>query len=122
MSETERLKELAWRKSRRGLRWNLLRDVVAICSLRWMSTSEVQDVMMVIHGITRQKTLTLLHELERPKYVAQEKDDKDKTYKWGSTPKGARAWFPMHSPASIPAGIVEVVSISKRANESEDPN
>ncbi|GAH95393.1 unnamed protein product, partial [marine sediment metagenome] len=88
MSETERLRELAWRKSRRGLRWNLLRDIVAICSLKWMTISEAQDVMMVIHGITRRKTLSLMHELERPGYVIQEKDGKDLLYKWGSTPKG----------------------------------
>ncbi|MBA7550289.1 hypothetical protein ES705_42799 [subsurface metagenome] len=117
MSETERLRELAWRKSRRGLRWNLLRDVVAICSLKWMNTSEIQDVMMVIHGITRPKTLSLLHELERPEYVIQEKDDKDMSYKWGATPKGVRAWFPMGQQASIPAGLVQVVETTKRVND-----
>lgn len=111
MSESERLKELAWRKTRRGLRWNLLRDLLAVCSLKWLTTSQVQDVMMTLHGITRSKTLSLLIELERPAYVHQERDEKDKEYKWGATPKGVSSWLPMGTPAAIPAGIVQAVSI-----------
>lgn len=119
MSETERLKEIAWRKQRRGLRWNILRDIVAVCSLKWMDTSEVQDVMLHIHGITHTKTVSLLAELERPGFVIQERDERDKIYKWGTTPKGVKSWLPMGKMSGIPAGIVQAVEISRRVKESE---
>lgn len=109
MSEDERLREIAWKRNRRGYRWNLLRCVVAICSLKWMTTAEVQDVMMSLHGTTHGKTLQLLGELERPKFVAQERDETDQIYKWGATPRGARSWLPTGTPICIPVRIVQAV-------------
>jgi len=94
-TETERLRLAAWNKSarNRGLRWRILRDLVAVCSLRWMTTSAVQDVMMHLHGLTHQKCLTMLGELERPGSIKQERDEKDQIFKWGSTPRGVTYWI-----------------------------
>lgn len=117
MSETERLRLMAWGKSARGhtFRWRILRDLVALLSLRWMTTSEIQDAMSLIQGITHQKTLTMLTELQRTLSVTQLKDEKDGFYKWGATPRGVNSWI--GTTAAIPAGIVEVVSIMDSAKK-----
>lgn len=116
MSERERV--IAWKRSGRSLRWRLLRIVVAICSLRWMTLVQVQDIMVGLQGLTHAKTLQLLSELERAGYMKQERGD-DGFWMWGSTPKGVTSWLPKGDPAAIPAHIVEEVLTLTPANESE---
>jgi len=105
----ETLRVRAWKKTGRSLRWNLLREIVAVVSLRWLTLSQVQDIMVGLQGLTHGKTLTLLSELERAEYVHQQRREDSNQWMWGSTPKGAKWWLPKGTPASIPAGIVEAV-------------
>lgn len=95
-----------------------MREVVAVCSLRWMTLAQVQDIMVGLQGLTHQKTLQLLSELERAGYVKQQRGD-DGFWMWGSTPKGAKSWLPKGTPAAIPAHIVEEVQTLTPANGSE---
>lgn len=119
MSEIERLRVIAWKKTGRSLRWNLLRDVVAVISLRWLTLSQVQDAMVGLQGMTHGKTLQLLSELERAGYVHQQRREDSKQWMWGATPKGAKSWLPKGTPAAIPAHIVEAVQDISNADGSE---
>lgn len=115
MSEIERLRVKAWKKTGRSLRWNLLREVLAVISLRWLTLSQVQDIMVGLQGLTHGKTLTLLSELERAGYAQQARDDEDKIWKYASTPRGAKWWLPKGDPGAIPAEIVEAVMTTDSA-------
>ena len=50
----ERQRLVAWEKTARGkgLRWRILRDVVACLRLHWMTFEELAHVMMRLRGLT----------------------------------------------------------------------
>lgn len=115
--EETRLVELQWRREGRGrgLRWQLLRDLVAACSLRWMTTQEVQDVMMRLRGLSWGKTRELLESLERTGDVHQEQHESRGVWMWGATQTGVSFW--LGSTKNIPAGIAQVALTTRSVKE-----
>ena len=75
--------------------------------------------MIRIWGLTRKKTRELLEELVEMGDVQVEKDDRTKDMKYYLDPKSVPFWLGPQGLKAIPAGIVQVVSISKRAGPSE---
>lgn len=118
--EIERLRLIAWNKSAKGhgLRWKMLRDLMAIVSLAWMDTFLAQVTMRRLWGLKNRTTRDMLEELEAENSVKQELDDKMKVFKWGATQTGVDYWL-KHKTA-IPAGIVEVVSTTSSVLASEE--
>ena len=102
----------------RGLRWGILRDMVAVLSLAWMTTSEVQAVMTRLRGLTYRKTIELLDELQKEGSIVQEKDKKEKRYKWGANKRGVLFWI--KTVRAIPVWIAEAVSITRVVKALEE--
>lgn len=117
--EVEAMRDRAWRAKARGhpMRWRILRDMVAVLSLGWMTTSQVQIAMRRIYALKNRTTRDILEELEQEKSVVQEKDDQSDIFKWGSTDSGVSFWI--GKKVNIPAGIVEVAYLSMNVNELE---
>jgi len=117
--EIQAQKERAWRNRAKGhpMRWRILRDMVAILSLGWMTTSQVQIAMRRVYALKNKTTREILEELEQGKAISQERDDKSQIYKWGSSRKGVAFWI--GKTENIPAGIVEVAYLTLSVNESE---
>ncbi len=59
----------------------------------------------------------ILEELEQGRSVHQERDDKTQVYKWGATREGVAFWI--KTTDRIPAGIVQVASISASVSDLE---
>jgi len=110
---------LAWSRSAKGhgLRWRMLRDVVAVTSLAWMTTMQVQICLRRLHGLKNKTTRDILEELEQERTVKQEKDDKMGLYKWGATDSGVAYWI--GSRENIPVGLAVVASTTAFVLESE---
>jgi len=117
--EIQAQKERAWRNKARGhpRRWRILRDMVAVLSLGWMTTSQVQIAMRRIYALKNKTTRDILEELEQGKAISQEQDDKSKVYKWGSSREGVAFWI--GKTENIPAGIVEVAYLSMSVSDFE---
>lgn len=98
------------------MRWRILRDMVAVLSLGWMSTSQVQIAMRRIYALKNNTTRDILEELQQEKSIVQEKDDSG-MFKWGSTSSGVSFWI--GKMVNIPAGIVEVAYLSMNVDELE---
>ncbi|MBA7550173.1 hypothetical protein ES705_42681 [subsurface metagenome] len=108
--ETQSLIEKAWRGRARGrpMRWRILRDMVAVLSLEWMNTSQVQMAMRRLWALKNNTTRDILEELESEGAIIQERDDKTQIFKWGATREGVKFWI--LGTENIPAGVVQVVS------------
>jgi len=107
-----------WRNAKgKGLRWRILRDLLATCSVEWLSTSEIFDTMTRIRGVTHGKTRELMTALEGMGDLSQERDEKDQVFKWHATRQGVSYW--LGKPGDIPAGIVEAVRITKAVSKRE---
>ena len=98
------------------MRWRILRDMVAVLSLGWMSTSQVQIAMRRIYALKNNTTRDILEELQQENAIVQEKDDSG-MFKWGSTASGVSFWI--GKTVNIPAGIVEVAYLSMNVNVLE---
>ncbi len=97
------------------MRWRILRDTVAVLSLSWMSTFQVQIAMRRLYALKNKTTRDILEELESEKALVQEKDDKSQLFKWGATAEGVKFWIVKRE--NIPASIVEVAVTSSSVNE-----
>lgn len=108
--ETQSLVERAWRRRAKGrpMRWRILRDVVAVLSLKWMTTSEVQMAMRRLWALKNNTTRDILEELQSEGAIIQEREEKTKIFKWGASREGVAFWI--LGTANIPAGIVQVAS------------
>ena len=117
--EIEAQKERAYKNRARGhpMRWRILRDMVAILSLGWMTTSQVQIAMRRVYALKNKTTRDILEELEQGKAISQEQDEKSKVYKWGSSREGVAFWI--GKVENIPAGLVEVAYLTMSVNELE---
>lgn len=115
--ERERL--IAWKKTARGrgLRWQILREVVACCRLHWMTFEELSSVMMRLRGLTRNKLREMLQELQETGDLDHVLDKRIGKWVFGATVQGAGFWI--NRTAGIPVGIVEAVSIMRRARALE---
>jgi len=113
--ETQSLVERAWRGRAKGrpMRWRILRDMVAVLSLEWMTTSQVQMAMRRLWALKNNTTRDILEELESEGAIVQERDDKSQIFKWGSSREGVAFWI--LGTDRIPAGIVQVASTTSFA-------
>jgi len=116
--ETQSLIERAWKRRAKGrpMRWRILRDMVAVLSLEWMTTSQVQIAMRRLWALKNNTTRDILEELESELALAQEKDEKG-IFKWAATMSGVKFWIVKSE--NIPVGIVQVALSSARVGASE---
>jgi predicted transcriptional regulator len=82
--------------------------MVAVLSLEWMNTSQVQMAMRRLWALKNNTTRDILEELESEGAIIQERDDKTQIFKWGATREGVKFWI--LGTENIPAGVVQVVS------------
>lgn len=108
--ETQSLIERAWKRRAKGrpMRWRILRDLVAVVSLKWMTTSEVQMAMRRLWALKNNTTRDILEELQSEGAILQERDDKTQIFKWGASREGVNFWI--QGTDHIPAGLVQVAS------------
>ena len=118
-TETEQMKLRAWKNRAKGhpTRWRMLRDAVAVLSLKWMTTSQFQIAMRRIWALKNTTSRDILEELEGGRSVIQERDEKSQLFKWGATREGVKFWIV--SPDRIPAGVVEVAELSASVSDLE---
>ncbi|MBA7704482.1 hypothetical protein ES703_113294 [subsurface metagenome] len=82
-----------------------------------MTFEEIAQVMSRLRGLTRNKTREMLAELHEQSDLDHVLDKRIQKWVYGATVKGAGFWI--NSNVGIPVGIVEVVSISRRARALE---
>lgn len=125
---TEREREHIWtqRGKGNGLRWLMLRDLIAGLALQSMITTEAEDYMTLLRGISWGKTRVFLTELERMKAIEQIQENG--TWRWRATNRGVLI-FCGGSRKAIPARIaraawttvnVHVSAIGSKTPDSEE--
>lgn len=119
--EEESLRVKGWkaRAKGKGVRWRMLRDTVSVVSSEWLTSYQVETCMIRIWGLTRKKTKELLEELTEMGDVQVEKDQRTKDMKYYLHRDSVAFWLGPQGLKAIPAGIVQVVQISKRVGPSE---
>ncbi|MEE9403114.1 MAG: hypothetical protein V3V47_07955 [Desulfobacteria bacterium] len=109
---TEQDREIAWTKAAkgRGNRWQILRDVVALLSVKSMNMMMIQDCMLKLRGTTRGKVREFLEDLERAKAIHQVtgKVRGGIVHGWSATSQGVSYW--VGSRTDIPVRIAQVAS------------
>jgi len=121
-SEIEHLRLISWqnRAKGRGVRWRMIRDVLAVVSSSWMTLFEVQDCLVRLWGLTRNKTREILEEMVSIGDVLVEKDEKfPHQLKYYLKPERVNFWLGPQGIPGIPAGIVQVVELTKSASALE---
>ena len=115
------MKVRAWknRAKGKGVRWRMLRDTVSVVSSNWLTSYQVETCMIRIWGLTRKKTKELIEELVDMGDLIVEKDDKTHDMKYYLNRERARFWFGDKMIQAIPAGIVQVVELTKSASALE---
>jgi len=119
--EIEVQRERAWkaRAKGKGIRWRMIRDTMSVVSASWMSLSEVQDSMVRIWGLTKNKTRELLEEMVGLGDCLLEKDEKTGEMKYHLSKERVSFWLGPRGIEAIPAGIVEAVVITRDAHKLE---
>lgn len=119
LPETDHARVIAWRRNAKGrpTRWRILRDLVALVSLHWMTTEQVQVGMRRLWALKNKTTRDMIEELESEGTLHQSKDEKTNRFMWHATQSGVAFWIT--SPNHIPAGLVEVASTIKHASQLE---
>lgn len=113
---------IAWGRAAkgRGNRWRMLRDIVALTAVKPMNIMMLQDCMLKMKGLTRNKVRELVEDLERAQAVKQTSGDISGVglvHGWVATDSGVAYWLKTRK--AIPAGIVEVASRMRYAVRSE---
>lgn len=118
----EEKKEKVWRNRGKGNgnRWLMLRDLLAILSLRPMSTMLAQDTMFLHKGLKRQTVRNMLEQLERTRSIRQVEDATGPIHQWVwvATEGGVHFWI--GSRKAIPASIARVAWTMKPVNKYEE--
>lgn len=104
--ETERLVAWRLRAKGKGLRWQILRDIIVTLSISALRTEDIQNVMNVHKGLTHLKVNQMLDELKQSNCVVQD-FDKDRGYFWAVTQTGIS--FYVGSRQDIPNSVREVL-------------
>lgn len=114
-NESER--EVSWRvRARgRGLRWQMLRELVAATSKLPLTTRDCQTWMQTLRGLSNNTTRIMLGELRNSSMVIHVKTEKD--YFWSATERGVSEFLGQRS--SIPARIVEAMMMLLDVNKPE---
>lgn len=114
---------ISWDKSAkgRGNRWRMMRDVVAILSIRPLNLTQLQDALMRLRGITRQKTIQMLEELERAGDVKPVSGlvGGEVIAGYSSTDRGVHFWLE-GTRKGIPVGVVRVLPTLTFVPKSEE--
>ena len=115
------MKVRAWknRAKGKGVRWRMLRDTVSVVSASWMTSYMVETCMIRIWGLTRKKTKELIEELVDMGDLLVEKDDKTYDMKYHLNRERAKFWLGEKTLQAIPAGIVQVVELTKSVSALE---
>jgi len=123
-SIVEQNRELSWKRKGkgRGNRWLMLRDLLAILSLRPMSNNIVQDTMFLMRGLKRATIREMMDQLERTKSIEQLEDASGsiKLWVWVATEPGVHYWI--GSRKDIPASIVQAAHTMQAVPRSEGVN
>lgn len=119
-------KNLAWKRAGKGngLRWLILRDIVAGVATMAMPLEKVQDFLLILRGVSWNTSRTMLNELERLGAVelnvtpdsSTMKKDPYRTY-FSATPKGVAIFLRKRS--HIPAHLVQAAMITMSASLGE---
>lgn len=119
----EQDKSLSWDKSARGRgnRWRMLRDLVAILSMRPLNLMQTQDALMRLRGITRAKTHQMMMELQSAGDIKEVSGiiSGIQVNGWSATERGVHFWL-RGKRLSIPAGIVQVLPTMVSVPQSEE--
>jgi hypothetical protein len=115
--EREALCVRAWKRAAKGkpMRWRILRDIVAILSLAWMTTFQVQIAMRRLWALKNKTTRDMLEELEAGRSIHQVKDEKTQSFVWCSTLTGVDFWIGKSE--NIPVTVVVVGATSANVKE-----
>ena len=118
--EREEDKVVAWkiRGKGRGLRWHILREIVALLSRQASTTTQVQAAMLHKRGLSNPTTYSMIRELESSMAIAQEYE-KDVGWFWTARMTGVSVYLD-GSTKNIPAGVVQELLFSVNVNEEEE--
>lgn len=110
-AEIDQRREERWKKSGKGKgnRWLMLRDLLAIISMRPMGIGLIQDTMFLHRGLKRATIREMVDQLEKTKSIEQVKDtafENIQLWVWIATKGGVQFWI--GSRKHIPASIVRV--------------
>lgn len=66
-------KERAWKRhgKGKGLRWQIQRDLVAILSRLALTSTQIQDCMVLTRGLSHKKTRELIDELKQTQAIEE---------------------------------------------------
>ena len=119
--EIETLRVKAWkaRAKGKGIRWRMIRDTMSVVSASWMTLSEVQDCMVRIWGLTKNKTREILEEMVGLGDCLLEMDEDTGEMIYHLATKRVTFWLGPKGLEAIPAGIVEAVVITRDAHKLE---
>lgn len=108
-------REIAWRRQGKGngLRWHILRDVVAGLSLYGMTLEKTQDYLLMLRGVSWNTCRTMLIQLERLEAVLQDKSPE--AFYWSATEKGVTIFLRTrkHIPARIALAVCRTLNVKK---------
>ena len=112
-------KQIAWKRrgKGKGLRWLMLRDIVALLARQASTTMQVQDVMILHRGVSHPRTHVLLMELEQARAIVQELDPR-LGYYWTARELGVSVY--LGSRTAIPAGAAQELLSSVNVNVDEE--
>lgn len=120
MSLTQRESvNIKWAKAAKGkgLRWQMMREVLAISTIMPLQISYLKSIMTTMRGIKRNTTQDLLDELEQAGMIKQEVIPPMEGFCWIPTPLGQEMF--QLAEDTIPAGIVQVVLTMTNALDSK---
>lgn len=100
-------KELAWKRAGKGngLRWLILRDLVACLSVYPMTMMKAQDCLLLVRGISWNTSRTMLQELVRLGAVECYREPEYQTEAYRTTDRGVAIFLRKRS--AIPARLVQ---------------
>lgn len=112
-------REVAWKRQGKGngLRWLILRDLVAGVSLIGMPMEKVQDYLLTLRGVSWNTSRVMVNELARSRAIEQIKGEDAGVFFWTATKMGVSVFC--RTRKHIPARIALAVSITNDANGSE---
>lgn len=117
MSDVER--EIAWKRQGKGngLRWLILRDIVAGVSLMGMNLETLQDYMLMLRGVSWNTSRVMVNELARSRSIEQIGGEDAGVFFWTATKVGVAVFC--RTRKHIPARIALAVSITNDAKKSD---
>ena len=118
-SEVDRQRAWIKRGKGKGLRWLILRDIVAVLSKQALTTTQLADVMLLRRGLSHNRSNQMLQELESSMAIVQE-HDKQLGYYWTARKLGVDVF--LGSRMAIPAQVAQELFFWGNARESEDPS